>query len=242
VPVDIATLRARTRPFRHALLLVPLLLIAAKCVQRDTLYQDKQGDWIVVGELRNDTDLDGAAIDVGARLLDAEGNVIATGESFSCPTEFPAHSTISFGVKFVNSADRQPASYDVRVIGGHALDAPLADSGLSLSRFVAEKMTGGIVVVGYVAASAGHTYTQPLEGCAVLYGADGNALTQLTLENFGLTLPLTGGTSQRINVALPNEVFSPAAKSIRLWLSSDTDPTTSASIAMTDALPLKDCC
>ena len=69
------------------LLVLPLLLMAGKCVDNETLYQDTSGDWHVVGEIHNDTDIWGADMTVGGDLLDADGNVIATTHAPLCPLE-----------------------------------------------------------------------------------------------------------------------------------------------------------
>jgi hypothetical protein len=208
----------------RVLTLVPLLLVAATCVHNETLYRDDKGDWRLVGEMRNDHEVSGADILIRGSLFDGSGSLIATADSMTCPTELPAHSTISFGLHFINSADRDPASYDVRVIGGHALDEALPDSGLSLDGFTARRMPGGIIIVGQVANGGARTYVSAPTGCAAFYDANGRVITQLTLENFGVTLPIRAGSSQRVNVPLADGFVAPGAVSVRLWLAANNEP------------------
>ena len=206
------------------MLLAPLLLVAATCVQNETLYRDDAGDWRLVGEMRNDYDVSGADILVRGSLFDADGNLIATADAMPCPKQLPAHSTISFGLHFINSADRDPASYDVRVIGGHALEQALPDSGLNLDGFTARRMPGGIIIVGQVVNAGTRTYVSSPTGCAAFYDANGHVITQLTLENFGVTLPIHARSSQRVNVPLADGFVAPGAVSVRLWLAANNEP------------------
>jgi hypothetical protein len=135
------------------LLSLPLLLVAGKCIDNETLYQDSSGDWHVVGEIHNDTDIWGADMELGGDLLDASGNVIATTQTPVCPLELKAHSFDGFDLHFSHSAGLHPASYAIHVIGGRALDHPLPDSGLSLEDFAATKEPGGIRISGTVATT-----------------------------------------------------------------------------------------
>ena len=56
---------------RYALVLAPLLLVAARCVENTSLYRDGSGNWVLVGEMYNDTKVQGTEMVLGATLFDA---------------------------------------------------------------------------------------------------------------------------------------------------------------------------
>ena len=201
------------------LMSLPLLLVAAKCIDNETLYQDSTGDWHVVGEIHNDTDIWGADMELGGDLLDADGNVIATTQAPVCPLELKPHSFDGFDLHFRHSADLHPASYAIHVIGGRALDHPLPDSGLSLNGFAAKKESGGIHISGKVATT--RTYKRVLTGCIAFYNSEGRVVAHWTVINFGLTLPLVDGTPQPVSFTIPD--VPAAATSMKVWLAGDSD-------------------
>jgi hypothetical protein len=207
------------RAFAALLLTMPLLLVAGKCIDNETLYQDSAGDWHVVGEIHNDTDIWGADMELGGDLLDASGNVIATTQAPVCPLELKAHSFDGFDLHFPRSAGLHPTSYAIHVIAGHALDHPLPDSGLSLTGFTAKKESAGINISGTVATT--HTYRRVLTGCIAFYNSDGKVVMHITAINFGLTLPLVAGAPQPVSFTIPD--VPTAATSIKLWLAGDSD-------------------
>jgi hypothetical protein len=205
------------------LLLVSLsvLALAAKCIDNETLYQDSEGDWHIVGEIHNETDVWGADMQLRGALLDAAGNEIASTQTPVCPLELAAHSFNAFDLHFRNSSGLQPASYKVNVIGGRALTGPLPPSGLSLQGFDAVEVSEGVSIAGTVRST--RTYERVLTGCVAFYNAAGRVVTHVTLINFGLTLPLAADTPQPVAFTIPDFLVAPGATSIRLWLAGDSD-------------------
>ncbi len=206
------------RALAALLLSRPLLLVAGKCIDNETLYQDSSGDWHVVGEIHNDTDIWGTDMELGGDLLDAGGNVIATTKTPVYPLELKPHSFDGFDLQFPQSAALHPTNYAIHVIGGHALDHPLPDSGLSLNGFAAKKVPGGVNISGTVATT--HTYQRVLTGCIAFYNSAGRVVTHITALNFGLTLPLVAGTPQPVSFTIPG--IPATATSIKLWLAGDS--------------------
>ncbi len=232
-----ATAGARRRRWAALLLFVPLLLIAAKCIENETLYQDASGDWHVVGEIHNDTDVWGADMLVGGQLLDASGSVIATTQAPVCPLELAPHSYDGFDLHFRGSGALRPTSYAIHVIRGHALTQPLPDSGLSLNGFAAKKVPSGINISGTVSST--RTYSRVLTGCIAFYNAAGRVVTHITAINFGLTLPLVAGTPQPVAFTIPG--VQPDATSVRLWLAGDSAIPLASDYAavMTGSIPIQ---
>jgi hypothetical protein len=231
-------MKRRLSALRWLLLLAPLLLIAAKCIDNETLYRDSSGDWHVVGELHNDTGVSGAGMLLGGTLYDDAGNVLDTARTGACPMELPPHSFTAFDMHFNYSAAARPARYDIRPVDGRALKDPLPDSGLSLNGFKAQWSDKGVSISGSVHST--HAYTRPLVGCAALYNAAGKVVTHFTLINFGLTLPLNAGTSQPVAFTLPPTLVEHDATSLRLWLAGDSDVPFESDFAftMTGSIPI----
>lgn len=229
-------LHASRRVLAALLLSLPLLLVAAKCIDNETLYQDSAGDWHVVGEIHNDTDIWGADMELGGDLLDADGLVIATTQAPICPLELKAHSFDGFDLQFYHSAALHPASYAIHVIHGHALSSPLPDSGLSLNAFRATKGSGGVNISGKVGTT--RTYSRVLTGCLAFYNSAGKVVQHITVINFGLTLPLVAGKAQPVSFTIPDVAAS--ATSIRLWLAGDSDVPLASDYAavMTDSIAI----
>ncbi|HEY8172957.1 MAG TPA: hypothetical protein VIH21_07700 [Dehalococcoidia bacterium] len=212
-------------------------MTAAKCIDNETLYQDSTGDWHVVGEIHNETDVWGAGMVLLGQLLDAEGNVIATTQAPVCPLELAAHSFDAFDLHFRQSSSLHPASYKINVKEGRALEAPLPDSGLSLEGFKAKAVADGINISGNVGST--RTYDRVLTGCIAFYNASGRVVTHVTAINFGLTLPLEAGSSQPVAFTVP--FVQPDATSIRLWLAGDSDTPLASDYAavMTGTIPIQ---
>ena len=225
------------RRFLALLVLAPLLLVAAKCIDNETLYQDSSGDWHVVGEIHNDTDIWGADMQLGGQLLDAGGNVIASTQAPVCPLELAAHSFDGFDLHFSQSSALRPTSYAIHVIKGRALDQALPTSGISLNGFNAKKTAAGINISGSVAST--RTYTRVLTGCIAFYNSAGRVVTHITAINFGLTLPLAAGAPQPVSFPIP--MVQPDAMSVRLWLTGDAATPLSSDYAatMTGMIPIQ---
>ena len=219
------------------LVVLPLLLMAGKCVDNETLYQDTGGDWHVVGEIHNDTDIWGADMTVGGDLLDADGNVIATTHAPLCPLELKAHSFDGFDLHFPSSSGLHPASYAIHMTGGHTVDQALPDSGLSLDGFTATRQAGAVHISGTVATT--HTYSRILTGCIAFYNSTGKVVMHITAINFGLTLPLVAGTPQPVSFPIPGVPSN--ATSIKLWLAGDSATPLASDYAavMTDGIAIR---
>ncbi len=204
------------------LVLAPLFLLAAKCIDNETMYQDSLGDWHVVGEMRNDTDVWGANMLLGGSLMDDAGNVLATGQAPACPFELAAHGVSVFDVQFFQSFGLHPTKYEVHPIGGKSLDQPLQPLQVSLTGFAAKRTSSGVTITGTIRARK--AYSQQFGGCAAFYNGAGKVVRQITVFGFG---KLPSNVDQPLTLPLPD--IPGDATAVGFWLveSSDADPLSS---------------
>ncbi len=225
----------RARRMLPLLVFAPLFLLAAKCIDNETMYQDSSGDWHVVGEMHNDTDVWGGEMLLGGKLMDDEGNVLATAQAPACPFELAAHSISVFDVQFFHSSGLHPTKYDVRPIDGKALDHPLPPLEVSLTNFAAKRTSSGVTITGTIRANK--AYSQQFGGCAAFYNSAGKVIRQITIFGFG---KLPANVAQPLTLPLPD--IPGDASSVRFWLneSSDADPLSSDyGAAVTDSLTIR---
>ena len=234
----LAGIRSRSRSLLWLIAFVPLLFVAARCIDNETLYQDSTGDWHIVGEMHNETDIQGAGMVLSGTLFDGADNVLGTAQVAACPMELSPHSFIGFDLHF-QYAGAKPARYEVRAVKGRALEQALPSSGLSLEEFGAASAADGIHISGTVTST--RTYTGILTGCAAVYNSAGRVITHFTLVNFGLNRPLTAGDAQPVAFTLPEFLVEPGATTVRLWLAGDSATPFESDYAfvMTDSIPIQ---
>lgn len=204
------------KTLRWLLLAVPLVLIAAKCIDQDQLVRDASGNWTIVGQIHNDTDIQATAMVLSGKLLDGEGNVLASTTASPCPQELSPHTLAVFELHFANSSALNPVSYDVRPISGHVQDDPLPLLGVSFSRFAATRLGEGARITGTINST--RTDARPYTGCLAFYDATGKVVTEVTLAGFG---GLTAGKPQPLSLPVP--LVQASATSVRFWLVGPTD-------------------
>lgn len=204
-----------------SLAVIALLLMGARCIDNETLYRDGSGSWHVVGEVHNETDVQGTGIIVGGTLFDAADNVIGTARTAACPLELSPQSFTAFDLQFDYDGDTRPARYDVRLVDGKAIEGVLPDSGLNLAGFTAKTTADGLLITGDVENDGPRTYRNILTGCVAIYNAEGRVITHVTLVNFGLTLPLRADSSQPVGFELPAAFVEAGAHHVKLWLAGD---------------------
>lgn len=220
---------------RSLLVFLPILLVAARCVEHQTLYRDASGNLHIVGEIYNDTDVQGAEMILGGTLYDAAGNVLATAQTPTCPYELSPHARSTFDIEFRDSSGLpMPARYDVRPISGKALPQPLPPLKATLSSVRAARTALGVEITGSIQASQG--YDGFYYGCAAFYNAAADVVRQLTIIGFG---DLPAGVPQSIDIIMPQ--MPAEALSMRLWIvgpgSNALDSNYMA--LMTDSIPIQ---
>src|SRR5437879_4201006 len=92
---------------RWLLVLIPLIFFAGKCIDQDQLVRDANGNWSIVGQIHNDTDIQATSMVLAGKLLDGQGNVLAFTTAPPCPEELSPHSAAVFELNFANSSALQ---------------------------------------------------------------------------------------------------------------------------------------
>lgn len=211
----VLTRSSRARRTLPLLVFASLFLLAARCIDNETMYQDGSGDWHVVGEMHNDTDVWGAKMMLGGTLMDNDGNVLATGQAPACPFELASHGSSVFDVQFFHSSDLHPTKYDVRPIDGKSLDQPLPPLQVSLAAFAAKRTSSGVTITGTIRANK--AYSEQFGGCAAFYDGAGKVVRQITIFGFG-TLP--ANVDQPLTLPLPD--IPGDASAVRFWLTESS--------------------
>lgn len=194
------------------LFLLPLLCVAAKCVDADTIYRDSAGNLHIVGEIHNDTDQQGTDVVVAGTLFDGGGRVIATARTPICPFELSPHTFSTFDIAFPNSAALQPLRYEINVVSGTVELGRLPQLQAKLSTLRAHQSGDTVTVTGTLSADPG--YEGRYYGCAAFYDSRGNVVRQLSM--IGLGNLSRANVKQDLNLDLPG--VPPGAIKMRFWV------------------------
>jgi hypothetical protein len=205
--------RGRLRLVAAAVLTVVALgALGAKCIENDSLYRDEDGDWHIVGEIHNETQVQGAGMIIGGTLFDAQGNVLATAQAPACPMELTPGTFSVYDVEFFNSDNvPQPASYKLNVLAGKALPAPLPVLEATVNDLAAERSGDTVTLTGTIRVL--RPYDGDFYGCAAFYDGAGKVNRQITIIGFG---DIPDGDPQPLELPLPR--IPNSAQSVRFWL------------------------
>ena len=122
-----------------ALAVVLALAIGARCIERTSVYVDKDGYTHIVGEMVNETQVQGTGMMLIGTLYDANGGVIAQKIVPTCPPDTQPNSQIVFDVRFDNPNVPPHTSYDVRPVSGTAQGQPLPNPDVLVLRTYAAR-------------------------------------------------------------------------------------------------------
>lgn len=195
-----------------ALLLFTVLLLfatGARCVERDTVRRDRDGNIHIYGELFNETGVQGVDIGVEGSLFDAAGELLASATAFTCPGELSPGKPVVYDIAFEASAGLpNPASHKVNVARGAARPAPLPE--LTTAPVVSVRLIGSLIHFKIELAPqpgiAGEYYM-----CGALYDSEGNVVG-VPLPQRGIGNPAEGIDSLLLAEPLPGAV------SARVWV------------------------
>lgn len=149
--------------------------LGARCVEHSVVRTDEAGNTYLLGEIFNDTDVQGSEMTFRATLFDAQHAVMAWKDiQIQCPGDLAAHSQIAYGVKFDEPNLPAPASFEVKPIAGKALAEPPPAPGLSVAGASANWESGSRekVFVKLAVRNDGDSTLTP-QMCAVAYDAAG---------------------------------------------------------------------
>lgn len=166
------------------LTIAALLAFGGRCIDRTSEHVDQDGYTHVTGEMVNDTDIQGTQIMLRARLLDAQGNVIAQKDGPTCPPDTQPHQQSMFDLRFDNPNVPAHASFDVRPISGRTLTSPLPVPQVVVLQTAAERFEGlppipglGVtdkdVIFAFQIRNQSDVSFDGVQGCSAVYDHSG---------------------------------------------------------------------
>ena len=190
---------------------------AAKCIENDQMYVDREGYTHVVGHMTNETDVSASTVTLRAQLFDAAGNVIAEATGPLCPESVQPKSQNVFDLRFPNPNIPNVARYEVRPISGTTIPSALPDPQIFLIRFFARRFGDFVGVLGQVRNDSGVSYSD-MGLCAAFYDNQGRVVRVLSDPIEGV---LTPGAALIFEGGL--EDVPPEAVQFRLWFTTSSN-------------------
>lgn len=194
------------------ILLLPLLSVAGRCIDKDTIYRDGGGNLHIVGEIHNDTDQQGTEVVVAGTLLDGAGRVLATAQTPICPYELSPHAFSTFDIAFPNSAGIQPLRYEIHVTNGSVELGKLPPLQAKLSTLRAHRSGDTVAVNGTLSADPG--FEGRYYGCAAFYDSREQMVREFSM--IGLGTLTRANVKQDVDLDLP--AVPTSAIKMRLWV------------------------
>jgi hypothetical protein len=165
--------------------MVPLAM-SARCIERTSVYVDKDGYTHIVGEMVNETTIQGTSMQLMGTLYDANGGVIAQKIVPTCPPDTQPNSQVVFDIRFDNPNVPPHARYDVRPVAGTAQGQPLPKPDVLVLRTYAARFEGlppfpefddyeDDVFVFFEARNRGGALGH-VQGCTAVYDQQGNVV------------------------------------------------------------------
>jgi hypothetical protein len=167
--------------------LTAALGLAGKCIDRTSVYVDADGYTHLVGQMNNDTSIQGTSIVLRGTLYDAQDNVIATKDAPTCPPDTQPNTQSLFDIRFDNPGVPPHARYTVQAISGKAMSAALPDPDVVILQNEAIRYEGIPPIPGFpitdndvlfrfgVRNRGDHAYPG-IQGCAAVYDHFGNVI------------------------------------------------------------------
>jgi hypothetical protein len=189
-----------------------LLLLGARCVEHDALVRGDDGNWHVYGELFNETDIQGVDLIVQASIFDANGNLLGTATSPTCPGALSPGKPVVYDITFAGTEGTpKPASYKINVVNGAVLATPLLELDV-VPTFEAYESGDGDKVVTTLpeGAAASGAFFQ----CLALYDPSGNVIAVIDKS----TSITTEGTQTLRRTRYVDSGTYPDAATARVWV------------------------
>jgi hypothetical protein len=249
---------------RRTLALVVLTAVAvsalsAKCIENTKVFVDSDGYTHIVGEMFNETEIQGTAIVLRGRLLDANGNVIAEKDTPICPPDSQPRAQSVFDIRFDNPNLPPHASFTVNAVAGKVLDAPLPNPNILVLDTDAIKLINvppipgfplqdGDVAFFFGVRNRSQTVYHGIQACAAAYNNQGKVVAVSTgevieFDEEGNIGPATLDFRSRVNFFIPmTDVDVPLeAAYVRgwLWIGNPGDPTSQYQFVMTPPITLQ---
>lgn len=210
----------RRVPLLAACLLAGLsvFLTSAKCIENVSLRKGAGDNWLVNGEIHNETDIQGVDMRLQGMLFDENGRSYeAVADTVTCPQELSPGSLSVFTLNFIVSPGMpEPVEHRVTVVGGKALDQPLPKLSL-ISSGTATQTTNGLQTI--IKYRANQPYDAPLSACLAMYDGSGDVVKVVIItKSPGGFDPPKVDADATITSSLPTSSVPAEATQIRYWL------------------------
>jgi hypothetical protein len=237
-------IRSRRIELLALLSVVAFLALGARCVENTSTRVDSEGYSHVYGEMYNETNIQGYGMLLRARLLAADGSVIAEQDGTLCPPDLAPQQHTVFDIRFGTPNLPAPSSFDVRAIAGQASDVQLPDPKIALLGASATRQQGQAVLRMDIKNNSGMEHVN-LNACVAGYDSAGKVIAarSVPLQNFNdQGTPIPSGLGPNPDYALLRIQDPPAGLvTMRgwIWLAADTTNADQAYRAvMTDLVAL----
>lgn len=213
---------------------VALFTMGARCIERTSVNVDADGYTHITGEMVNDTDVQGTRVMLRGTLYDANGNVIATKDSPTCPPDTQPLQQTVFDIRFDNPNIPPHASFDVRPISAITLTQPLPNPDVVLFSTEAARFEGlppipglGItdndVLLFFDGRNRSNVTYQGVQGCSAVYDNKGNVIhvqsTELIqLDETGFPEPATMDSVGPYSAFMIAENVPRGPVQVRAWI------------------------
>jgi hypothetical protein len=212
--------------------------VGARCIENVTVRIDGDGYTYLLGEIYNDTEIQGSEMVLQATLFDGGHNVIATkAVDVMCPGDLAPHSHSAYAVRFDQPGLPPYASYEVRPVAGRALAEPASASGveiLSASAHWTPRTARENVAISVSARNGGAHAVTGVALCGVTYDGEGR-VRSVTSQQRAVTI--AAGDTKRFDFTLRGQGGAATARAW-LWFPGPTPGTSRYLPLITDPLPI----
>jgi hypothetical protein len=194
-----------------------LIAMGARCIENVAVRSDDQGNTYLLGEIYNDTDVQGTQIVVRAMLKDLNGAVVATKDTTTCPPDLQPGGLSSYGVQFDEKNLPAGLTWEVRPIAGVTLPKHNPDSGVVVTSKRVVRRGTGLDVTFKVRNQSNLTHERP-QLCAVMYDGSGKVGSWSPFDPAYMGIDTTLRPDETVDLSFNLRDQSPDAASVRVWL------------------------
>ncbi len=166
------------------LLVAPIFLLGARCIDHESLRKGPDGDWHLYGEIHNDTNVQGTQILLQGTLYDPSGRVMAVGQTYICPGDLSPGTFSVYDIRFKDSsAIVGPFARKINVLSGKAVPEhlpPLPVTDVNFTTTATRAFDGSVnweIVFKYSPPLTGPVSSGSMAGCVAFYDASGNVVS-----------------------------------------------------------------
>jgi hypothetical protein len=200
-----------------AIIVLAVVATGARCIENVAVRTDGQGGTYLLGEIYNDTDVQGTRIVVRTMLKDASGNILASKDTATCPPDLQPGGLSSYGVKF-DEQDLPPGlAWEVRPIAGVTLPQHLPDPGIVVTESGVRRVGSGLAIAFKVRNDSSTSYQNP-QLCAVMYDGAGKVGSWSPMDAESVIGVNTIGSARTTDLSFSLRDQAPDAARVRVWL------------------------